>query len=353
MEVQNSKKRRPAPSVEEDLDASGSKRLEKSLAMMTVNVVDLLKKAPKGILNLGEATKILAVRQKRRIYDVTNVLEGIGLIEKHGKNSVKWRGDSFTPDPREVTRKMRLLKHERSSLLAYEAIIDERVKIIRQCTDIASHNESTSSYAYVTSEDITDVFGVQTTNIVARKPSEPISVNSTSETVSFSSSEGVSMDVRLLREPNGTCFSRPIRRANVRRKQNKDQYKRLEACKWDKESAIQVQHELDLDLSGNSQIDKAEHEQLEQRLDAQILLGSDLTRLSRFRTQVLNHGATQDDIDSPFVALQPPEGCNYTFCLASSEGVSDLFDLPCPSSSGTQQPSQPKVTIPKENQKLA
>ena len=57
MEVQNSKKRLPAtPSAEDDLDASGSKRLEKSLAMMTVNVVDLLKKAPKGILNLGEVS---------------------------------------------------------------------------------------------------------------------------------------------------------------------------------------------------------------------------------------------------------------------------------------------------------
>lgn len=57
MEAQNSKKRLPAaPSTEDDLDASGSKRLEKSLAMMTVNVVDLLKKAPKGILNLGEVS---------------------------------------------------------------------------------------------------------------------------------------------------------------------------------------------------------------------------------------------------------------------------------------------------------
>ncbi|CAI5981260.1 unnamed protein product [Closterium sp. NIES-65] len=30
--------------------------------------------------------------QKRRIYDITNVLEGIGLIEKRGKNIVRWAG---------------------------------------------------------------------------------------------------------------------------------------------------------------------------------------------------------------------------------------------------------------------
>lgn len=34
--------------------------------------------------------------QKRRIYDITNVLEGIGLIEKKGKNNIQWRGSAPT-----------------------------------------------------------------------------------------------------------------------------------------------------------------------------------------------------------------------------------------------------------------
>ena len=29
--------------------------------------------------------------QKRRIYDITNVLEGIGLIEKKLKNNIRWK----------------------------------------------------------------------------------------------------------------------------------------------------------------------------------------------------------------------------------------------------------------------
>ena len=32
------------------------------------------------------------MRQKRRIYDITNVLEGIGLIEKRNKNCIVWKG---------------------------------------------------------------------------------------------------------------------------------------------------------------------------------------------------------------------------------------------------------------------
>lgn len=345
MEVQNSsnsKKRHPPP-VDDDLDGAGPKRLEKSLATMTVNVVDLLKKAPKGILNLGEATKILEVRQKRRIYDVTNVLEGIGLIEKHGKNSVKWRGDTLTPDPRDVTRQMRVLKHERSSLLAYEGSIDQQLKLIRQCMNNSLADESTTSFAYVTSEDITDVFGEQTTNLLMKKPSESAMIDNNTKSLRISSGKGLPLDVRLLREPNGHCFSRPIRRANVRRKQNKHQFKRLETHKREEKCAIRIWQKLD------SEVNKiADGEQREQEQDAEALLGMDLTRLSRFHSQSLQQQKVVDP-NSPFISLEPPEGCGYTFSLAANEGVYDLFDLSCPSSSGVQR-SQPMETA--ENQKL-
>jgi transcription factor E2F3 len=43
-------------------------------------------------VDLNDASKRLEV-QKRRIYDITNVLEGIGLIEKTIKNKIRWRGN--------------------------------------------------------------------------------------------------------------------------------------------------------------------------------------------------------------------------------------------------------------------
>ncbi|KAL3787529.1 hypothetical protein HJC23_013738 [Cyclotella cryptica] len=45
-----------------------------------------------GSLDLNAAVKELGV-QKRRIYDITNVLEGVGLIEKRTRNHIAWVGN--------------------------------------------------------------------------------------------------------------------------------------------------------------------------------------------------------------------------------------------------------------------
>lgn len=42
-------------------------------------------------MDLNDTVGKLAV-QKRRIYDITNVLEGMGLIEKYKKNKIRWAG---------------------------------------------------------------------------------------------------------------------------------------------------------------------------------------------------------------------------------------------------------------------
>ncbi|KAI3973425.1 hypothetical protein MKW92_040918 [Papaver armeniacum] len=52
--------------------------------------INLIKHAEDGILDLNNAADTLEV-QKRRIYDITNVLEGIGLIEKKLKNRIRWK----------------------------------------------------------------------------------------------------------------------------------------------------------------------------------------------------------------------------------------------------------------------
>lgn len=56
-------------------------RYDTSLGLLTKKFVDLLEATSDGIIDLNVASVQLSV-QKRRIYDVVNVLEGIGILEK-------------------------------------------------------------------------------------------------------------------------------------------------------------------------------------------------------------------------------------------------------------------------------
>jgi len=54
----------------------------------------LVRDANGNYLDLNEAALQLGV-QKRRIYDITNVLEGINLMKKMMKNQIKWTGGNI------------------------------------------------------------------------------------------------------------------------------------------------------------------------------------------------------------------------------------------------------------------
>lgn len=69
--------------------AVASCRYDSSLGLLTKKFIELLNTAPEGNLDLNKAVEELGV-QKRRIYDITNVLEGIGIIVKSCKNTVTY-----------------------------------------------------------------------------------------------------------------------------------------------------------------------------------------------------------------------------------------------------------------------
>src|SRR5690349_14336204 len=79
-----------------DLDTSEAhspltSRLESSLGVITKRFLTLLKDSPNLELDLNYAASILEIH-KRRLYDITNVLEGVGYIKKRLKNSVQYVG---------------------------------------------------------------------------------------------------------------------------------------------------------------------------------------------------------------------------------------------------------------------
>ena len=52
--------------------------------------MQILQRSTQQVVDLKQAAQELGV-QKRRVYDITNVMEGIGVVEKICKNKVRWR----------------------------------------------------------------------------------------------------------------------------------------------------------------------------------------------------------------------------------------------------------------------
>jgi len=133
-------------------------RFEKSLGLLTSKFVTLLQEAEDGILDLKMAADILNVRQKRRIYDITNVLEGIGLIEKRNKNCIKWKGAVAGENTQEASDRLAVLQDEISRLDYHEQMLDRHKEWAGQSMKNIKEDVSNYNLAYATHEDIAAVF---------------------------------------------------------------------------------------------------------------------------------------------------------------------------------------------------
>ncbi|XP_047453169.1 transcription factor E2F4 [Mugil cephalus] len=133
-------------------------RHEKSLGLLTTKFVTLLQEAKDGVLDLKAAADTLAVRQKRRIYDITNVLEGIGLIEKKSKNSIQWKGVGPGCNTREIADKLIDLKAELDDLAVRESELDQQRVWVQQSIKNVTDDSNNSPMAYVKHEDLCGAF---------------------------------------------------------------------------------------------------------------------------------------------------------------------------------------------------
>lgn len=145
-----------------DSPADGSTRFEKSLGLLTTRFVTLLQEAEDGILDLKLAADTLNVKQKRRIYDITNVLEGIGLIEKKNKNCIQWKGAVAGSNTPEATDRLVVLKDEIQRLQDYENMIDQHKTWVQQSIKNITEDATNYQSAYATHEDICACFKGET-----------------------------------------------------------------------------------------------------------------------------------------------------------------------------------------------
>ncbi|XP_033083766.1 transcription factor E2F2 isoform X3 [Trachypithecus francoisi] len=142
-------------------------RYDTSLGLLTKKFIYLLSESEDGVLDLNWAAEVLDV-QKRRIYDITNVLEGIQLIRKKAKNNIQWVGRGMFEDP---TRpgKQQQLGQELKELMNMEEALDQ---LIQSCSLSFKHlteDKANKRLAYVTYQDIRAVGNFKEQTVIAVK----------------------------------------------------------------------------------------------------------------------------------------------------------------------------------------
>mmetsp|Transcript_105487 Transcript_105487/g.169771 ORF Transcript_105487/g.169771 Transcript_105487/m.169771 type:complete len:323 (+) Transcript_105487:244-1212(+) len=164
----SSKKKTPSSAASSaSKSESTNSRYDCSLGLLTKKFVSLVQQAPNGILDLNTAASQLDV-QKRRIYDITNVLEGIGLIEKKSKNNIQWKGSGDTEAGDHQGDVEQLLK-EVGDLETQARRMDTYIEQLNSELQAQQNDSSFRQRAFVTDEDIRNIRNFKDQTLIAIK----------------------------------------------------------------------------------------------------------------------------------------------------------------------------------------
>ncbi|XP_056365304.1 transcription factor E2F2-like isoform X2 [Oenanthe melanoleuca] len=142
-------------------------RYDTSLGLLTKKFIHLLNESPDGVVDLNRAAEVLEV-QKRRIYDITNVLEGIQLIRKKSKNHIQWMGTRIFEDTAMVA-KQQVLHGELAELARTERMLDQLMQDCALQIQQLADNETNQRLAYVTYQDLRAISSFQEQTVIAVK----------------------------------------------------------------------------------------------------------------------------------------------------------------------------------------
>ncbi|XP_074294957.1 transcription factor E2FB-like [Silene latifolia] len=150
-----------------ELTPVGASRNDNSLGFLTKKFIDLIKDSEHGIRDLNKAAETLEVK-KRRLYDITNVLEGIGLIEKPVRNRIQLKGLDVSRLG-EVDDSVTSLQGDVDKLSMEERKLDERIRKMQEQLTKMSEENNNQKWLFVTEEDIKGLPCFQNETLIAIK----------------------------------------------------------------------------------------------------------------------------------------------------------------------------------------
>lgn len=124
-------------------DIGDAKESKITLVDLTRSFIHFLKQRNGEEVDLSAAERQLGA-SKRRLYDVSNVLAGVGLIERDGKAKVKWVGKTLGSVPTDVHAK----------LVEQSQIYDAWLQLVDQNLAELSQSEDFQVHGWMTEQDI-------------------------------------------------------------------------------------------------------------------------------------------------------------------------------------------------------
>ncbi|XP_004540481.2 transcription factor E2F2 isoform X1 [Maylandia zebra] len=304
-------------------------RYDTSLGLLTKKFVGLIAESPDGVLDLNWATEVLEV-QKRRIYDITNVLEGVQLIRKKSKNNIQWLvGDVFEGGAG-GGEKARALRKELGDLERAERSLDEQIQSsTTQLKQLTEYKES-QRLGYVTYQDIRSIGSLQDQTVIAVKaPAEtklevPDTAGQGSLQIYLKSRNGP-IEVYLCPD-EGLEEASPVKSVVTPKKEFPQTQDPPAATPIGPPSYSVKEEPVDSNISAAAPAASSVVTSTSSLLDVEGLLGLPPSLLQITEDQLPGTSFTSDP-NTPFVSFSPPlDHDDYLWSLEDSEGVSDFFD---------------------------
>ncbi|KAL6260336.1 hypothetical protein P5V15_007867 [Pogonomyrmex californicus] len=315
-------------------------RFEKSLGLLTTRFVSLLQKAKDGVLDLKVAADLLEVRQKRRIYDITNVLEGIGLIEKKSKNSIQWKGAGPGCNTQEVGEKLTDLKEEISKLEDHEQLLDTHTRWIQQSLKNIENDIINRRFAYITYEDVKEnfadqfVLGIQgpsdmeltVPNVLKTFVQDDLKIN---YNMLLKSNLG-EIKVYMVQPELAKTYDNKLLEMRLQEESKGTKRGNEEAEKKEEEVPVKPKRKVGRppkNTKPDPVLTDDEDEEDSELIEAKIVL-RDVSTTDIFQRDLEFFDQFYPDFYGPLMRLSPPPGeKDYNFNLSENEGVYDLFDI--------------------------
>ncbi|XP_058535674.1 transcription factor E2F1 [Ochotona princeps] len=297
-------------------------RYETSLNLTTKRFLELLSRSADGVVDLNWAAEVLKV-QKRRIYDITNVLEGIHLIAKKSKNHIQWLGSHTTVG---VGGQLEGLTQDLQQLQESERELDHLMHLCATQLRMLSEDSDSQRLAYVTCQDLRSIVdpAEQMVMVIKAPPETQLQAVDSAQNfqISLKSKQGP-IDVFLCPEetvdessPEKTPFQETVSK---------------EDRMADSATLVPPSSPPSSPAMDSSQpLLSLEQEPLLSRMGS-LRAPMDEDRLSPLvaADSLLEH--VREDFCSllpeEFISLSPPhENGDYHFGLEDGEGIRDLFD---------------------------